>query len=117
MMLKVHSGSIDTGCGRVPGDAHHLLNGRPHPPSSSETRNGAAAADPMVAAVVSSMNRILAPESFTIAAKSFGVEDGASGATAMPARNAPKKVATYSIELSAQIEITSRGLSPSARIA
>src|SRR4051794_9321569 len=103
MMLKVHSGSMDSGWGRVPGDTHHLLNGRPHPPSSSDTRNGAAAADPIVAAVVSSINRILAPESFTIAAKSCGVEDGVSGATAMPARKAPKKLATYSIELSAQI--------------
>ena len=55
------------------------------------------------------MNRIFAPESFTIAAKSCGVEDGAKGATATPARNAPRKVATYSIELKAQIEITSRG--------
>ena len=45
------------------------------------------------------MNRIFAPESFTIAAKSCGVEDGAKGATATPARNAPRKVATYSIEL------------------
>jgi hypothetical protein len=41
-----------------------------------------------------------------------GVEDGAKGATATPARNAPTKAATYSIELRAQIEITSRGLRP-----
>src|SRR5476649_2649591 len=109
MMLKVQSGSIVTSSGFVPGAAHHAPNGRPHAPPSSETRKGASAADPIAAAVVSSMNRIFAPESFTIAAKSCGVEDGAKGATATPARNAPRKIATYSIELSAQIEITSLG--------
>src|SRR3954454_13833315 len=113
MILKVHSGSIETGFGLLPGAAHQVLNGRPHRQSSSETRNGASAAEPIADAVVSSMNRMLAPESFTIAAKSCGVDDGASGATAAPARNAPRKVATYSIELSAQIEITSRAFRPS----
>src|SRR3954467_2050459 len=104
MMLKVQSGSIGTGRGLAPGAPHHALNGRPHPPSSSDTPNGASAETPIAAAVASSMNRIFAPESFTIAAKSCGVEDGAKGATATPARNAPRKVATYSIELEAQIE-------------
>src|ERR1044072_5166911 len=103
MMLKVQSGSIETGGGRVPGAAHQALNGPPHPLSSSDTRSGASAEAPIAAAVASSMNRIFAPESFTIAAKSCGVEDGAKGATATPARNAPRKVATYSIELKAQI--------------
>src|SRR4051812_18656254 len=117
MILKVQSGSIVTGFGLVLGAAHHALNGRPHPPPSSETRNGASAAAPIADAVVSSMNRIFAPESFTIAAKSCGVEDGASGATATPARNAPRKVATYSMLLDAHIEITSGGLNPSACIA
>src|SRR3954454_3819166 len=113
MILKVQSGSILTGFGGVPGAAHHARNGRPHPLSSSETVEAASAASPIADAVVSSMNRIFAPESFTIAAKSCGVEDGASGATATPARNAPRKVATYSIELNAQIEITSRAFRPS----
>src|ERR1700710_2324258 len=99
MMLKVQPESIATGFGFAPGAAHQVLNGRPHAPSSSETRKGASADGPIAAAVTSSMNRIFAPESFTIAAKSCGVEDGASGATAAPARNAPRKVATYSIEL------------------
>src|ERR1700748_2690674 len=101
MMLKVQSGSIGTGCGLVPGAAHHALNGRPHPPSSRDTRNGASAETPTAAAVASSMNRIFAPESFTIAAKSCGVEDGAKGATPTPARNAPRKGATYSMQLTA----------------
>src|SRR3979490_1807090 len=111
MMLKVHSGSIVAGFGFVPGAAHHALHGRPHALSSSDTRNRAPAQAPIAAAVPWSMNRIFAPESFTIAAKSCGVEDGAKGATATPARNAPRKVATYSIELDAQIEITPRGCS------
>src|SRR5437868_12564290 len=117
MILKVQSGSIETGRGRVPGGASQAPKGRPQPRSSRETRNGASAAGPIADAVVSSMNRIFAPESFTIAAKSCGVDDGASGATATPARNAPRNVATYSIPLSAQTEITSRGFNPSACIA
>src|SRR3954471_4917482 len=117
MMLKVQSGSIGTGRGLVAGAAHHALHGRPHPPSSSDTRHGASAETPIAAAVAWSMNRIFAPESFTIAAKSCAAEDGATGATATPARKAPRKAATYSIELDAQIEITSRGCSPSACIA
>jgi len=60
------------------------------------------------------MNKIFAAASFTIAAKSVGVDDGASGATATPARNAPRNTAAYSIEDSAQIEIASRGLRPLA---
>src|SRR3954447_13648220 len=104
MILKVQSGSIETGFGRRPGAPAHELNGRPHPPSSSETRRGAFAAAPMAAAVASSMNRIFAFASFTMAAKSWGVEDGASGATATPARSAPRNVAAYSSELNAEIE-------------
>src|SRR3954449_8009021 len=114
MMLKLQSGSMLTGFGRVPGAAHQALNGLAHPPLSSDTRKAASAAAPIATAVVSSMKRIFAPESFAIAAKSCGVDDGASGATAMPARSAPRKAATYSIELDAQIEITSHGCSPSA---
>ena len=94
MMLKVQSGSMLTGLGLVLSGAHQALNGRPHAPSSSETPKGRPADGPITAAVTWSMNRIFAPESSTIAAKSCGVEDGASGATATPARNAPRKLAT-----------------------
>ena len=51
MMLKVQSGSMLTGCGLVPGGAHHVLNSCPDPTSSSDTRNGASAKAPIAAAV------------------------------------------------------------------
>jgi hypothetical protein len=101
MMLNTHSGSTWTGAGFAPSAAHQARNDRPASPSSSAMRRtvGTTSAVAIAAAVAPSMNSSLAPESLTIAAKSCGVEDGASGATATPARNAPRKVATYSIEL------------------
>ena len=55
-----------------------------------------------------------APESAAIAATEAGVSEGAIGATATPARRAPRKTATYSIELAAQIAIASRAFTPEA---
>src|SRR3954468_15475309 len=100
MMLKTDSGSMVTGDG-LARPAHQARNGRPQDASSSATRSGArsSAARPIAATAAASMNSTLAPESLTIAAKSAGVEDGAIGATATPARSAPRNVAAYSIEL------------------
>src|SRR6266568_2698262 len=98
-MLNTQSGSIATAAGFAPLAAHQALNGRPAAPSSSATRNtnGPTSAVAIAAAAAASMNSTLAPQSFSIAAKSVGVDDGANGATATPARNAPRKAATYSI--------------------
>ena len=59
------------------------------------------------AATGSSRNRIFAPQSASIVAKASGVDDGASGATATPARSAPRKIAPYSTHDAAQIAMTS----------
>ncbi len=68
---------------------------------------------PGLAAVERSRNKSLAPQSAIIAAREAGVEEGASGAIATPARKAPRKTAAYSIEVAAQIAIASPAPTPS----
>ena len=65
------------------------------------------------AAIGSSRNRIFAPQSDSIVANASGVDEGASGATATPARSAPRNIAPYSTHDAAQIEMTSPACTPS----
>lgn len=104
-----------TGAGTVPGAAIQPENGAPALLSSNaiRRRSPGSGASFMAPAANASMNNNLAPQSCTIAAKSRGVEDGASGATATPARSAPRNVTTYSAEDSAQIAMLSHGWTPS----
>ena len=112
MMLKVQSGAIATAAGRAPWGAIQCVKGSPAEPSSSETRGQAEATESKVSRVDSSRNSTCAPQSVTIAARLAGVEDGASGATATPARSAPRNTTRYSTELNAQIAIESRVATP-----
>ncbi len=108
MMLNGAPGSIDTGCG-------FALSGASHSRIEIGTRRNDAGnfCPSSAAAIGASRNRILAPQSASIVANASGVDDGASGATATPARKAPRKIAPYSTHEAAQIEMASPACTPS----
>src|ERR1700722_16203688 len=108
-MLNVQSGDISVGAGSAPAGASQSLNLSPPAPSSSAMRGQDMAIDAKVSRVDSSTKTNLAPQSAIIAARLAGVDEGASGATAIPARRAPRKTARYSTEADAQVAIESRG--------
>jgi hypothetical protein len=60
-----------------------------------------------------STNSSVAPASATMVAMLAAVDDGASGATAMPARSVPRNTAEYSMDIPAQTAIACPGLIPS----
>src|SRR3569623_2954549 len=111
MMVNAQSGRISTGACVAPGAASQSLNGRAASLSSSaisvariDARTGAIASP-----TVLSTNSSRASASSAIVARLSGEEEGASGATATPARNAPRNTAAYAIEVAAQLALASRG--------
>src|ERR1700691_2170180 len=108
MMLKVQSGATSTGLGFTPSDASHRPKLSPAL-SSSAIRGRFKAMVSKVSRVEASTKTSAASQSAIIAARLADVEDGASGATAIPARKAPRKTARYSTEADAQIAIAPRG--------
>ena len=113
MMLKVQSGATSTGLGFAPSGASHRVKASPALLSSSAIRGRFSAIVSNVSRVEASTNTSAASQSAIIAARLADVEDGASGATAIPARNAPRKTARYSTDAEAQIAIALRGGAPS----
>jgi hypothetical protein len=102
MMLNGAPGSICTACGFAPSGASQS------PIDIGISRNDAGSFCPSSAAsIVASRNRIFAPQSASIVTNASGVDDGASGATATPARSAPRKIAPYSTHEAPQMEMTS----------
>src|SRR5262245_44747983 len=109
MMLKALPGSILTTAGTAPGGASHVSSDSAREVLSSatsfEATGGRAEANRLETSA--SRKRILASQSATNAATVVAVDDGASGATATPARSAPRKTAPYAIEVLAQIAMVS----------
>src|SRR5262245_24101659 len=105
MMLNAASGSTVTGAGVLSSGASHACTAVPAaPPSMLTSLSPAGSACPASAeATGASRNRIVAALSASIVTSASGVEDGASGATATPARNAPRNTQTYSMLAVAQM--------------
>jgi hypothetical protein len=115
MMLNGQSGRIATGFGWLPAGASQFEKRVPAADSSSaiqgtaiRVRTGASSA----ATAASTKNR-RASALAAMSAMVCGVEEGASGATATPARRAPRNTAAYSSEVPAQMAMASVGRMPS----
>ena len=113
MMLNAQPGSISTAGAVAPSGASQASKGWPTSEPSRDTFGAATATSPISLATAASTKKILAPESAIITPRLSAVDEGANGATATPARRAPKNAATYSIEVEAQMAMTSRGPTPS----
>src|SRR5271170_4212700 len=99
MVLKTQFGATTILVGAAPEGAIQSVKRAPSACPSRATRG--ASTSPSALSAVASRNIILAPQSRAIAARLAGVEPGAKGATATPARSAPRKTTTYSIDAAA----------------
>jgi hypothetical protein len=91
MMLKGQSGCSSSGAGFVPGGASQSSSGVPLSVAFSAT---VRTCTPCISGnAAASANSSRACESASIEANCSPVTDGASGATATPARSAPRKTA------------------------
>jgi hypothetical protein len=93
MMLKGHSGRISTGAGIAGAGISQSSNLRPGAWPSNEMQGTAGAASPRARSAAASASSRRGCASASIEAKLCGVTEGASGATATPARSAPRKTA------------------------
>src|SRR5215831_20518565 len=105
MMLNIPFGSSTTRDGLAPAGASQWLSNCPADELSRATRlkffGGSIRSTASATAL--SRKRILASQSWIMDRMLFGVADGEIGATAMPARSAPKNTAQYSIEVLAHM--------------
>src|SRR5512140_432183 len=108
MMLNGQFGCTFTGRGFAPTGASQSCNDGWLEPSMKMRRAGVSKAG-----ATASTNRCAAPLSATIPANCAGREPVGIGATAAPARNAPRNTAAYSSELAAQIAMRCCGRTPS----
>src|SRR5450759_3365218 len=107
MMLNGQSGSMSAGTGFAPAGANHTANESFEPSSPMRravmrSRTGSSAG-----VTAASRNNSVAPASAAMVATLAAVDEGASGATAMPARRPPRKTAAYTIEVVAQMAMAS----------
>ena len=112
MMLNARLGWIATGSGI----ASLSQSDRPFAAvcSSRTTRQGSCAeTGSRCCADGASTNNSRAEASISMVSRLSALADGASGATATPARKAPRNTIAYSMELSAQIAMASPGPTPS----
>ena len=93
MMLKGQPGCGVTGCGRLPGGASQCSRSRPAVEPSSVMRGMPSGSGAISSAAAASANNSIAPASSIMRARLAGVAPGASGATATPARSAPRNTA------------------------
>src|SRR3978361_1177485 len=100
MMLNGASGATSTCAGALPSGSSQSSNARPGATlpddgSSSEMQSRASPEPPSASSAAASAKSQRASASFRTETKLSGVTDGASGATATPARNAPRNTAAY----------------------
>ena len=94
MMLKAVPGCTSAGSGVAPSGASQSTSERPMAEPSSATRAmPPGCAGPITSAAPASAKRMRASASEIMRARLAGVEPGASGATATPARSAPRNTA------------------------
>jgi hypothetical protein len=109
MILNGASGRMWTASGVAPAGASHLDNAAPLPESSMLMR-GTLVVSVLAATVFATgsvRKKSFAPQSASMVSKESGVAEGGSGATATPARNAPRNTDAYSTFAAPLIAITS----------
>src|SRR5688572_13186888 len=106
MILNAAAGSIDTGAGVAPAASSQRSSASSAADPSSEMRLAEHAMPSNEAALAASANTNFAPQSDSIICMLSGRDDVGSGATATPARSAPRNTAPYSMLPAAQIAIT-----------